>query len=225
MRKDKEQATVLRKSGMAYAEIKERLGVPKATLSGWFKDQKWSNDIALETVKKARQGGMMRLVVLNTIRGPRLRKVYEDAAQDAYADYQDLKFHPLFIAGVMAYLSSGEKTTRSRISFSNSDARLIKIFNTFLLDLCALKKVKYHLILREDQIETESLAYWIGNNGLKQEFFGKTIRIKGKSTKNGKKHGVCTISVNSAYLKSKILKWIELLSKEIGEETYLAGIV
>ncbi len=211
---------------MTYSDIKARMGVPKATLSGWFHDQKWSNDIATETIRKTRSAGAMRLVVLNAVRGPRLRKAYEEAAQDAFADYHEIKFHPLFIAGITAYLAQGNKTSRSLISLSSSDPRMLKIFSSFLLDLCALKKVTYRLVLREDQVKREALEYWVSKNGLKHEFFSKTTtRIKGKSTKNAKKHGVCTISVNSAYLKSKILKWIELLSREIGEETYLAGIV
>ena len=184
MRKEREKGTVLRKTGMTYSEIKERMSVPRSTLSGWFKDEKWSNDIAMETVKKAREGGALRLIVLNTIRGNRLKKVYEEAVQDAVGDYSELKLHPLFIAGIMAYWAHGDKSSRSLISFSTSDPRMLKIFDSFLLDLCALKKVRYHLILKEDQLEKEALEYWMSKNGLKQEFFGKSIRIRGrKSTK------------------------------------------
>jgi hypothetical protein len=225
MRKDKLQASVMRRSGMTYSEIKDQLGVPLSTLSGWFRQQKWSNDIAIEAVQKARNGAKIRLAVLNTVRGSRLRKVYEDARQDALVDYHELKFHPLFMAGVFAYWSHGDKTSKSRISFSSSDPRMVKIFLRFLTGMCDVKKISARLILREDQEEKKSLAYWCEENGLKYEFFGKTVRIKGKSHKNAKKYGVCTISLNSAYLKNKILRWIELLSEEISREDYIAGIV
>lgn len=215
----------MRRSGMTYSDIRARMGVPKSTLSDWFRGQSWSNDIALETVKRSRNAGAMRLTVLNTVRGTRLKKVYEEAAQDAVGDFSEIKYHPLFIAGVMAYWAHGDKTVRSRISFSASDPRSLKIFALFLERLCGIKNPRYRLILREDQEEKASTDYWCQENGLKPEFFSKTTRIKGKSTRNAKKHGVCTISLNSAYLKSKILKWIELLYKEIGEEIYTAGIV
>ena len=34
----KEEAIKLRKQGFSYNEIKNKLGVPKSTLSGWFRD-------------------------------------------------------------------------------------------------------------------------------------------------------------------------------------------
>jgi hypothetical protein len=45
MRKDKEQATELRKSGKSYVEIEALLKVPRSTLSVWFGTQGWSQKI------------------------------------------------------------------------------------------------------------------------------------------------------------------------------------
>lgn len=225
MKETRERATILRKSGMTYSDIKSRLGVPRSTLSSWFRDQKWSNDIAIECIKKSRNSAAIRLTVLNTVRGSRLKKIYEEARQDALADYSEIKYHPLFIAGVMTYWAHGDKTSRSGISLSSSDPKVIRIFLNFLTSLCGVKKVSVRLILRQDQAEKASILYWSEKSALKPEYFKKTIRIKTKASKNAKKLGVCNVLVNSAYLKSKILRWIDLLAEEIGHEEHIAGIV
>ncbi len=236
MRKDKEQATIMRRAGMTYSEIKDRMGVPLSTLSDWFRDQKWSNDIAMNCVLKARNGAAMRLMVLNTVRGSRLKKIYEDAKQDALVDFHELKFHPLFMTGVMVYWAHGDKTSKNRISVSSSDFNVIKIWDHFLENICGSKKQKMYLLLREDRDENACKSVWSEKCGFKYELFGKSSRIKGNSSdsnlKNNLKrrsvkpdYGVCNIVLSSAYLKNKILKWIELLGEEVASEKYVTGEV
>ena len=224
MRKDREQANVLRKSGMSYSEISARMSVPRSTLSSWFHKEKWSNDIALECVAKAGKGSSMRVMVLNTVRGNRLRKVYEDAKQDAFVDFTELKYHPLFIAGIMNYWAHGDKTSRCRVSVSSTDPKIIKIFLFFIENICGQNKYKARLLLHAGQDEQQLKVFWIEKTGLKYEQFSKISRIYAKtSVKSHRSHsnqGVCNIGLSSAYLKSKILKWIELMIGELCEEKY-----
>ncbi|MFA6295272.1 MAG: hypothetical protein WC666_02495 [Candidatus Paceibacterota bacterium] len=229
MRKDREQANVLRKSGMSYSEIKVKMGVPKSTLSDWFRGQNWSNNIAIESARKAREGSAIRMMVLNTIRGGRLKKVYEEARQDALVDYEELKYHPLFISGVMAYWAHGDKTAKSLVSLSSSDPKMVNVFRIFLQNICGVKKIKTYLILKKNIDEQFCKMYWIEECGLKYEDFGKSTHIcnniNSKIKKINKDYGICKIVLSSAYLKSKMLKWIELMSKEIREEKYLNNFV
>jgi hypothetical protein len=223
MRKDLDKAVSLRKSGMSYSDIKARLGVPKSTLSDWFRDQKWSNDITTEYVKRVGNSSAIRLVVLNTVKGNRLKKVYEEARQDALVDFNELKYHPLFMAGVMIYMTRGNKTSKSRISISSMEPRIIKIFSMFLEKVCGVKNIRIQLQLNSDFMrEKEIRQYWIDKSGLKPEYFLKTVKIKSIKPSNKPYFGVCNIIVNSAYLKNKILFWIELMSDEIGNERYLS---
>jgi hypothetical protein len=152
-----------------------------------------------------------------------LRALYEQARQDAFLDYHDLKYHPLFIAGVMTYWSHGEVVSKSRIVFSSSDCKMVRIFVSFLENVCGKGDYRVKINRKSDLSvsEEEIKAYWIENCGLKSSFFLKTGQIKsvgkGKSGNKIRKYGICNIILTSAYLKSKILKWIELLSSEIGE--------
>lgn len=222
MNEDRKQATILRQSGMSYSEIKSRMGVPRSTLSDWFKDEKWSNEVAVQCAKKAGNTAAIRLVVLNTVRGGRLKKVYEDAKQDAFVDFTELKYHPLFLAGVMLYRSHGDKTSPHRISMSSMDSDTIRIFKLFLEKVCGVRNIRARLLLGADfGREGEHKEKWIKDCGFTQENFVKTVRIKAKKPTNKPYYGVCNVIVNSAYLKSKILKWTELLAEDIGQEKYL----
>ncbi len=230
MRKDKNEAIILRESGMSYSAIKERLGVPMSTLSNWFRDQKWSNEIARESARKVMRAGAVKFTVMNVARGNRLKKLYEDSKQDAFVDFDELRYHPLFNAGVVLYWCHGDKTSRHKVAFSSSDSRKIKVFVQFLTHICQAKKIKCSLTIDSEGNEPEIKDFWVQKGGLKPDYFGKSAYLDKKSyRKTGKsklEHGVCNVVVNSAYLKSKILKWIELLAEEIAEEKYNnAGIV
>jgi hypothetical protein len=222
MRIDREQATTMRQSGSTYSDIKSKLGVPLATLSTWFKDQKWSNDIAIEHVKKASTAATMRLVVLGAVKTNRLKKIYEEARQDAFVDFHELKYHPLFMAGVMIYHSHGDKTSPHRVSLLNMNEDTIKIFAMFLRDICGVGKIRAQLYIGHDYgREEEMKVHWIERCGLKSEYFIKSVKIKSKKQANKPYFGVCNLMVNSAYLKNKISKWMELMMKEIGEGKYI----
>ena len=225
MRNDREQAMVLRRSGMTYSDIKARLGIPRSTLSTWFKDQQWSEEVTRETIRRRVDASKIRLMVLNAIRGSRLKKIYEEARQDAIGDYGELKLHPLFIAGVMTYWAHGDKTSKSRVSVSSCDPAVIKIFNLFLRNVCAVEKLRVNLLLGQNIDEEASKAYWIEKSALQAAYFTKIVKITLKSRTQKQKYGVCNVTVNSAYLKNKILKWLELLIEDISQENYTAGMV
>ncbi len=225
MRIDKNEAILLRKAGTTYKDIQTKLGVPLSTLSSWFKNEAWSNEISIKSVRRASQAAQIRLVVMNTVRGTRLKKVYEEAKQDALVDYAELKFHPLFMAGVLLYDSRGEKCTRSRIAISSSDPLTIKIFGTFLSQVCGVaNKIHIQILIPGDLTkEPDFKAYWSDKTGVNLSNFIKSAKIPQKKRRAEPYYGVCNIMVNSAYLKSKILKWIELLKRELSEDIYVKG--
>ena len=166
MRKDKEKAISLRKSGKSYAEILEQIGVPKSTLSDWFRNQKWSNDIAVKCAKNAMNDSKMRLTSLNIVRGNHLKMAYEQAGKEAFEDYDKLKYHPLFISGIMIYWGEGDKTSKYRVSIANTDPKMIKIFRIFLKNICGTGNPKVWLLLYPDLDETVCKKFWVRNCGL-----------------------------------------------------------
>ncbi len=220
MRKDKEEAINLRKMGKSYSEIKEELSVPKSTLSDWFRDQKWSNDIAKVCADKYTESSKIRLRNLNKIRGDHLRRAYKEAESEAIEDYEKLKFHPLFVAGLMIYWGEGNKNSKYRISIANTDPQMILLFKSFLERICGIYDHKTWLLLYPDLDENICKRYWKDTIMIKDEHFTKSIVIKGKSPTKRLLYGVCNIGITSAYLKRKIHVWFNLLSKDIVKESY-----
>jgi hypothetical protein len=230
MRKDKEKAIVLRKAGKTYNELGRLLRIPRSTLSDWFRDQKWSNDIAGEHIKRLRENLSVKMKSLGKIRGERLKEIYEEADREAVEDYEKLKFHPLFLAGVLTYWGEGEKTSKYRVIIANTDPKLIAIFSIFLRDICSIDRPRVWILLYPDLNEKVCVDYWIKNSFLKKEFFAKSIVISGRSKRRKLGYGVCNIGVSSTYLKRKMMKWIELMGKDFVSEFYSnlnkqAGIV
>lgn len=217
MRKDKEQANILRKSGLSYSEIISKMSVPRSTLSSWFKDQEWSNNVARENLMTANKGAGIKMVVLNTIRGNRLRAVYNDAKQDAFLDFNELKQNSLFLSGIILYWCHGDKSSKHKVSFSSSNYSKIKLFKQFIENVCEIKHYKVILMINNGQNEEFCKNYWIDKCGFEIFQFNKVSVIKGKDGKITSKikhgYGICNIVLTSAYLKSKFIKWIELIEK------------
>lgn len=113
MRKDKEIAIKLRKHGKSYRQIRDEMRIPLSTLSGWFRDADWSKGIARELVQKNLRESAVRIRELNAVRGSNLARVYEEARTEAREEFERLKYHPLFIAGLMLYWGEGGKVTRT----------------------------------------------------------------------------------------------------------------
>lgn len=227
MRKDKENALELRKLGKSYLEIEKQLGVPKSTLSDWFRGQNWSKEISLSLRQKTEPLHIIRIQELNKIRGEHLKKLYDKAEREALEEFETLKYHPLFIAGLMIYWGEGNKASKSRCSIANTEPLMIKLFLQFIKNICGFNspRIKAWLLIYPDIEEGICKNFWMQNTGLEGKDFVKSIVINGKHKTRRLPFGVCSVGVSSAYLKRKILKWIELLAKDLTKEDYIAGMV
>lgn len=212
MRKDKEQAVNLRKLGKSYKEISNELRIPKSTLSEWFGGSVWSQKIKENLNCVAQANSTVRIIELNNIRGEHLEKLYTQARLEALEDFMALKHHPTFVAGVMLYWGEGDKASLHRVSLTNTDPAMIKIFMIFLKEVCGIsdEKIKVWLLLYPDLQESDCKEYWAREAGLQNITFNKSIVIDGRHKTKRLGHGVCTVGVSSRYFKEKMLLWISL---------------
>ena len=223
---------------MSYAAIKERLGIPRSTLSKWFKNSGWSNQIAIDCIRKAEDNSRIRLSVLNVVKRGRLESLRKDARQEALLDFEEIKYHPLFVAGLIAYWMHGDMKSRNRVCFSSADPQKVALFKKFLIDICNIEQFSVWISLKRGNISYLAESFWSSRLGVPKVSFGKTV-LTGRAANSfvpirdidgsvraqkfvmvGNNHGVCNLVVNSAYLKSKIVKWLELILQDLN-----AGIV
>ena len=226
MRKDKGNAMKLRRLGKSYREIHAALKIPKATLSDWFKELDWSGEIKNRLSSEMRAQHGARLIELNKVRGEHLKRAYGAARAEAEVELKALKYNPLFIAGVMLYWGEGGKSPRDGVKFTNTDAKMIAFYVEFLKKACQIpeSRIKGHLLLYPDLEERTCRSYWSKISGIPQENFTKNTIIVGRHKTRRLNWGICMVTVSSFYFKQKVLKWMELLPKELLEPEYYANI-
>ncbi len=181
MRKDREQAIELRKAGNSYKEIREKLKIPNGTLSSWFSGEDWSKEIREKLTTAAQIESTIRIVELDKVRGENLKRVYEEAREEALHELETLKYNPLFIAGVMLYWGEGDKLTRGQVKLSNSDPELIRLYTEFLRKVCRIPeaKIKASLLIYPDIEEQSNLRFWSFAAGIPASRFSKSVLIQG----------------------------------------------
>ncbi len=228
MRKDKEKAIQLRSLGKSYSEIKAQISVPKSTLSNWLAPQGWSEKIKRTINQSHLKTSRVRVQWLNKTRGKLLKKVYQNAENEAEKELEFLKYHPLFIAALMLYWGEGDKTTKYNVTLANTDPKMIRLFVCFLTEICQInrRKIKLHLLLYPDLNETDCKDYWKKGSGLEEENFVKSTTIKGRHKTRRLQKGVCSATVSSTYFKTKLLIWLKLMPGTLlSEQYYKADIV
>lgn len=215
MRSDKDIAVKLRKMGKSYNEIRKEIGVPISTLSDWFRNQKWSNNIAIELSEKVRLQSIIRLKNLNKIRGTNLDLIYKDAQSEAFEEFNELKYHPLFIAGVVIYWGEGDKASKNNFRISNSDPLMVRLFLDFLRKICRVDegRIRAGLLVYSDIDKIEAVRFWSQKIGLSEKQFIKSTVIIGRHKTKKIRYGICVLTYSSTFLKKKMMKWIELLSE------------
>lgn len=226
MRKDKEIAYNLRTKGKSYRQIREELKVPLSTLSDWFKDIAWSQELAQKLAAQVQIKHTARLVELDRIRGQHLLQAYEEARKEAREDLEVLKYNPLFIAGLMLYWGEGDKASKHQVRLANTDPDLIRLFVVFVRDVCnvPIQKIGISILTYPDIDDVANRAYWSEISGISQEKFLKSILIQGRHKTKRLGHGVCSVFISSAYFKVKMLEWLKLLPDQLMNIQYYANI-
>ena len=233
MRKDRGKATELRRKGKSYRQIREELRIPLSTLSDWFRDIEWSKALAKELAQATQAIHTERIIQLDRIRGEHLERVYKEAREEAEREFENMKYNPLFIAGMMLYWGEGTKAPRTSVKLSNTDAEMVRLFVLFLTQACRIPigKIKAHLLIYPDLEERTCRGYWSKKAGIPWENFTKSVQIMGRHQTRRLNWGICIVDVSSTYFKQKVLVWLGLLPQALMDREYyekirpVAGIV
>ena len=218
MKSKKDLAIELRRLKKSYNEISVELSVSKGTLSGWFKDEEWSECIRIELNRKIQEGSKERIAALAKINKKRWEAWREEFRVEARYEYPTLKHNLLFSSGLCLYWGEGDSVvSNGMVRLANRDPRMLIVFRRFLQEICSvsIEKIKLWLLLYPDNDEEECKRYWSRTVGIPITQFQKTQRIDGKHPNNRLKYGMCTIYLSSRGLKEKMKVWIDLLSGDL----------
>ena len=151
-RHDRQIATQLRTRGQSYGEIRRAIGVPKSTLSYWFRNLRLSS-YALKILKPKQRSGLIALAEFNRLRTISIKEENTSIATRLESMVGELSIRDLTLIGAALYWGEGYKNFKEgmyeHINFANSDPDMIRIFMMFLEKaLCINKKgLKAHIFL------------------------------------------------------------------------------
>lgn len=225
MRKDKETAFAMRSEGKTYLQIHLELGVPKGTLSGWFRGVEWSEEMKQKNILLAAREARNRILKMNDTRSKKLRSYYKDAQIEAEREFDVFCSDPCFVAALMLYLGEGDNNgTPNRVKIANTNVSVLRIFLIFLRSHCKVppERIRFWMLGYPDLNVKSCEKWWSDKLQIPLEQFQKTQVIQGRHKSKKLHFGVGNIIVADTRLKMKVRRWIELLCEKLEKE---AGIV
>lgn len=212
-----EQAIQLRKRGFTYDDIAKMTGVAKSTVSSWISRETWSQSVRDTNKKRAAKENSKRISLLNKSRGTQHAKLYAEAERSAVTEYKHYKHNPLFVAGIMLCVASGDSTSERLIRITSTNMDVHRMFVSFAKEYLGVSResLRFWLLLSPDQSPEACSRRWSKKIGVPIAQFHKCQ--VGKKRKGGKSlhFGVGNTIIGSTVLKHKLRKWIELSLKEL----------
>ena len=215
---NKTEAIRLRKQGLSYAEISEKMGgIAKSTLSGWFRGIVLTKQQEARLLAKSKRAGLLgRQIGANTNRQKSLKRI-SSLRKEAELQFAANHHNRLFLVGIALYWAEGNQKTH-RFQFTNSNPEMIKVMLSWLrLVGCDESMLKFRLYIHKPYENDNCEKYWGGIVGFPQSKFQKTLLkpTKHNTKKNPGYKGCLKVDLNGSELYWKVKRWEELLPVNI----------
>lgn len=220
----KTRALQMRIDGKSIREVERSLGIPRSTLSGWFKNiilteeqRKILESNRINSLVEARK---MALIWHHKQKEKRLQKADKDAFRTlSKVNTSNLYTRELCLS--MLYLGEGLKT-KSGTGLGNSNPMILKFFMRMLIDQynIDIKKIKCSLHIRADQDPNKLQRYWAEDLGIPIEnftAFSIDKRTEGRNTYPSYR-GVCVIHCGNISLQRKLLSLSRQFCEKINQD-------
>jgi len=200
----KQQARVLRREGLTYAEIGERLGmdIPKSTLNHWVSDvlltpeqRQRITEKEREAAARGRQAGAWGGAAGWNREQKRRRLETARRQAEPIAERLVENQEALMLMAAALYMGEGAKT-EGQFSIGNSDPRIVQTWLALLRRLFDIdeNKLRCQLAISEGMDEQNLKLYWSAVTSIPVSQFIKTSfrRDSGGRKREGYK-GVCIV--------------------------------
>ena len=206
----KPKAIALRREGNSIKDIEKILGIPRSTLSGWFKSVVLTKKQQARLKKRWRQALVSARVEAvrwhNTQKNNRMEEaslIASDVLKRIPNDVTTLELALAFL-----YLGEGSRKNDST-SLGSSDFRIAKFFVRCLRQIynVPVENIKCYLHLRADQNPEKMKRFWSRELNLPRVNFGKASldkRTKGRPTYLNYK-GVCLIGCGRVDIQRRLM--------------------
>jgi hypothetical protein len=219
MNKFKAEAVKMREAGYSYGMINERLGVPKGTLSEWFKAKPFKPN--KEVLKRIQHGPILNGERRHNQKVEEVLRLRSKGKEEIGA----LSDRDFLLLGLGIYIGEGTKAFE-QIQIANANPAVIKLMVQWFQRAFRLgtENITIAVHLYPDNDEKDCIGFWSKMTGVSVNNFQKTqvdIRKNKKFFKKGKlPYGTAHLSVNSngkkefgVFLARKINAWMEEVLK------------
>lgn len=214
-------ATDLRKKGFSYAEIRQKLHVPKSTLSLWLKKVKLESE-QLERLQKKRSDIARKN---SADRVQRTRDMLEEIAVRSARDIKDISKRELWLMGLMLYwreraVSENESDMKKGVHLASSDPWTIKLFLQWLSDVGGIERddIVFDIFIPKSRSAyiNSVMDYWAEVTGFSRKHITHVYLQKKKEPKKQKRvtqrhgrFGLLRVRVKaSSMLARQITGWV-----------------
>lgn len=172
----KTEAINLRKQGYSYSEIHDKIGIPKSTLSGWFKYIPFTVKEKKIIEKKLAQKQIVGYEHSALVNKKRRIEREEKAEEKAKKLFNKYKNRSDFLIGVSLYWAEGSKKSHC-FQFINSDSDMIRFMQKWILNYIEPKKenLKYRLFIHKPYSDESLENFWSDIVSEPTKKFQKTI--------------------------------------------------
>ena len=224
-RLEREQAITLRKAGLSYSEIRARVPVAKATLSGWFRHVGLSKPqrqrLTAKKLEAGRRGGQK-------VHAERLARLAHNVAAGKAEAHQHIRNRDLrWVLGTALYWAEGSKAKPwapgGRVEFTNTDPKMLHCIRVWLEEFCAPDEpeIRYSLYIHPTANVERAEAFWASELGIDRlslrTYFKKHNPSPSRKNIGDGYHGTIRMTVcKTSTLLHRICGWIDALADYCG---------
>ncbi len=208
----REKAIQLRRQGLPYSAIREKLGVSKSTISLWLRDMPLSrveiNQLRAHSPKRIERFRQAMRAKKDARRTIVFQKIARDVGKFSKRD--------TFIAGLFLYWGEGTKTAEYTTSLTNTDPSIVRFYIEWLESLGVERgvlKVKLHLYA--DQDVKKLTRFWsdtlkINSTNFNKPYIKESL-LSGKTYKGMFSYGTCVVSYHNRDFYEYVMEGIKYL--------------
>lgn len=180
------RAVELRKRGLSYSEIRDRVPVSKSTLSLWLRSIDLTDAQRVRLAEVSRRAGLAGAAKRRARRLALRRSIYESSSSEIH----EIKPHELWLMGTVLYWAEGAKEKENRpgsgMEFTNSDPMLARLFLRWILEILGIEpaRIVFAIFLHDTHRKAsgEVQEYWAGQTGFPVESFRRVYFKSGRPT-------------------------------------------
>ena len=224
----KKQAIAMRKKGITYGGILDKVPVAKSTLALWFKEVKLSTPQFQRLTQARREASLRGGAAKKKQRIDKMRSIIEEAEKEV----GHLTERELWLIGTTLYWAEGSKEKEwrpgSRASFINMDPEMIKVFLKWL-NLCKIDRndLDFNIYIHDNHKHRipEIKLYWDKITGFPVSKKGRVYFKKSKPVTRRRNIGKTYNGILKIYIKQsssflrKITGWTQGIFKGINNRS------